>query len=310
MAEKRMPGRWAQVFIGLIFFSQLLGAVPASRAGTLTSETFFLPSGAGNPASDPYMDMVVATSPLTTWGRKGAIGLQGAQSIFPSANAYVNSPASIVTFKFNIGAAVDSLNATYGAGNWTIASPKLTFQYTYYANNPILGGGAGNFETYWVANDQWAFGNGAPAGNSFSDNTYVPGTDPAYATTASDLLAWAGSEADLGSTSYNWLGPATNPNYAGWATAKTGPNQGMLTDNLAADPPLINDMTSATAAANPNVSLYLIPTIDTLGLTIFTGGGNVTPELSFDIVSAPEPGCLTLVLLGFIWTGCRPRRRA
>jgi uncharacterized protein (TIGR03382 family) len=58
---------------------------------------------------------------------------------------------------------------------------------------------------------------------------------------------------------------------------------------------LLNDITSATAGSDPNVSLYLMPTSDTLGLTIFTGGGNVTPELSFDVVSTPEPATACLV---------------
>jgi hypothetical protein len=286
----------------------VVAAVLPARAAVLTSESFFLPSGPGNPAAAPYMDMIVNTSPITTWGEKGAVGLQGPQSIYPSGSSYVNNPASTVTFKFNIGSAVDSLNATYGAGNWTIANPKLTLQYTYYANNPIFGGGAGSFETYWVANDTWAFGNGAPSGNPYSSNTYVPGTDPAYATDSASLLSWAGHAADLGSTTYNWLSPTANPHYTSWSTDKTGPNQGLLTDNLAANPQLIADVTSAGTASNPNVSLYLIPNTSMLGLTIFTGGGNVTPQLSFDVVSVPEPATCFALSLGAMLAF--PRRRA
>ena len=137
----------------------------------------------------------------------------------------MNEPASTVAFKFNIGAIVDTLNSTYGAGNWTASSPALTMQYTYYANNSIFGGGAGSFETYYVANNNWAFGNGAAAGNSYGSFTYVAGTDAVYATSPATLLTWSGSQADLGSTTYNWLSPSNNPNYAGWSTAKTGPNQ-------------------------------------------------------------------------------------
>jgi hypothetical protein len=287
-----------------------------AQGAVLTTESFFLPSGPGNAASAPYQDMVVNAPavpannpPLTTWGEKGAVGLQGSQSVFsPSTGVYVNTPASTVQFKFNVGSVVNSLNATYGAGNWTIAAPTLTMQYTYYANNPIFGGGAGSFETYWVANDSWAFGDGAASGNAYSDNDYVPGTDPAYATTAASLLSWAGSEADLGSTTYNWLSPANNPNFTSWSTDKTGPNEGMLTDNLIADPLLVNDITSATAASNPNVSFYLIPNSSTLGLAIFTGGGNVTPELSFQVVSVPEPASALTLALGGACALLRRRR--
>jgi autotransporter-associated beta strand protein len=262
---------------------------PTVRAQQLlTTESFSLPSGPNNTDSDFYQEMIVGTSPVTVWAESGADGLQGAQSIHPSGSGFVNTPASTLAFKFNVGAIVDSLNATYGAGHWTIAQPTLSFQYTYYANNAIFGGGAGSFETYWVANDSWSFGNGAPATQEpYADNLYdaVPGTDAAYAANKTDLASWAGSLADLGSTNYNWLGPSDNPNYFAWKTAKSGPNQGMLTTNLSADPLLINDVTSATAGSNPNVSLYLIPNSPTLGLTIFTGGGDVTPTFSFNVFS-------------------------
>jgi hypothetical protein len=280
-----------QLFGMLLAAIGAVAAVPA-RATLLTTESFSLPSGPGNPASAPYQDMLVNTTPITSWGEKGAVGLQGSQAVFPSGSGYVNTPASTVAFKFNIGATVDALNATYGAGNWTIANPKLSFQYTYYANNNIFGGGAGSFETYWVANDTWAYGNGGASGNAYGSSNYVPGTDPTYATNAALLAAWAGRDADLGSTQYNWLSPTSNPNYTSWSTAKTGPNQGVITDTLAADPLLVNDITSASAASDPNVSLYLMPTSDTLGLTIFTGGGSSTPTLSFDVSSVPEPATL------------------
>lgn len=284
-------------FLSTVAFVALSAAAAlTARATLLTTESFSLPYGPGNPAAAPTQEMIVNTSPVTTWGEKGAVGLQGSQAINGVGGSFVNTPASTVAFKFNIGSAVDSLNATYGAGNWTIANPKLTFQYTYYANNSIFGGGAGTFEAYWVANDNWAFGNGGSSGNSYGSSKYVAGTDAVYATGAAALASWAGSEADLGSTTYNWLSPASNPNYTGWSTDKTGPNQGLLTANLAADSQMVNDMTRASAASDPNVSLYLMPTSDTLGLTIFTGGGNATPELSFDVVSTPEPATMGLVV--------------
>lgn len=293
----------------MAFAAVCAGAARPAGATLLTSEQFFLLGAARNTNSAPFEDMVVNTSPITAWGEKGAVGLQGSQALFPSGTGFVNTPASTVAFKFAIGSAVDSLNATYGAGNWTIANAKLTFQYTYYADKSIFGGGAGTFETFWVANDSWAFGNGGPGGNSFGSSKYVPGTDPAYATDAASLRAWAGQAADLGSTAYNWLSPAANPNYTGWVTDKSGPNQGLLTATLAADPLLVSDVTGASAAANSDLSLYLMPTSDTLGLTIFDGGGTSTPELSFDVVTTPEPatGCL---LLAAACPLLRRRRRA
>jgi hypothetical protein len=269
-------------------------AAPAN-ATVLTTESFSLPIGPGNSLAAPYMDEVVNTSPtLSTWGEKGAIGLQGDQSIFYNGSAYVDEPASVVAFKFNIGSTIDALNTTYGAGNWTISNPAITMQYTYYANNSVFGGGAGTFETYVVQNNSWFFSNSG-SGSAGVFNGYVAGEDPAYATTPSTLLTWSGGQADLGSTTYNWLSPTDNPNYPGWVTEKSGPNQGMLTDTLSLDPLLVSDVTSASAASNPNVSFYMIPNDDTLGLTIFTGGGNVTPAFTFDVVAVPEPASIAIL---------------
>jgi autotransporter-associated beta strand protein len=277
--------------IGSLVFLGAISTDATRASGTaLTTESFSLPDGQGNSAAAPYMDEVVNTSPsLSTWGESGAIGLQGSQSIYPNGSGgYVNNPPSTVAFKFNVGSVVDSLNATYGVGNWTISNTTLTMQYTYYANNPVFGAGAGSFETYVVQNNSWYFsnsGSGSP-GNFYG---YVAGEDPTYATSAAALPPWSGGQADLGSTTYNWLSPASNPNYQGWQTDKTGPNQGLLTDILTADPLLVNDITSASTSSNPNISFYLVPNNATLGLTIFTGGGRQTPTLTFNVVSAPKP---------------------
>jgi hypothetical protein len=181
-------------------------------------------------------------------------------------------------------------------------------QYTYYANNSIFGGGAGSFETYYVANNNWAFGNG-PSAPLYGGYTYEAGTDPAYATSAASLLSWAGSEADLGSTTYNWLSPAQDgTNYTGWITNKSGPNQGVLTDALALDPNLVEAITGATLTGNaPNISFYLIPNNSALGLTIFTGGGSETPTLNFEVDAVPEP--TSAVQVGLCVTTALLRRR-
>lgn len=286
----------------------IFAASVVAKADVLTTESFALPSGPGNSAAAQAYDEVINTSPLSTWGEKGAEGVEGSQSIYPSGSTYINNPASILALKFNIGSAIDSLNATYGKGNWSISSPTLTFQYTYYANNPVFGAGAGTFETYWVANDTWQWSNAGSAGNSLGAFNYVAGTDPAFAANATDLLTWAGSDADLGSTTYNWLSPTNNPNYTSWSTDKSGANQGMLTDNLSTAGAFVNDILDASASANPNVSLYLMPTADTLGLTIFTGGGTVTPTLSFNVITAPEPASIITLLTLLPVIGYRRRK--
>lgn len=294
-----------------IFSAALLISATAlyAGAGVLTTESIALPYGPGNSLAAPAYDEVINTSPLSTWGEKGAEGVEGSQSIYPNGSGgYVNNPASILALKFNVGSLTDSLNSTYGAGNWTISSPTLTFQYTYYANNPVFGAGAGTFETYWVANDSWQFSNAGSAGNSLGASKYVAGTDAAFAANATDLATWAGSDADLGSTTYNWLSPANNPNYSSWSTDKSLANQGMLTDNLSTASAFVTDILSASATSNPNVSLYLMPTSNTLGLCIFTGGGNVTPTLSFNVISVPEPAALATLLAALPVMAYRRRR--
>ncbi len=276
------------IVVGMMVMS---GVAVGARAGVLATESFALPVGPGLSSGAPYLDMMLnTTGGETTWGEKGAVGLQGVTSENLATN--VSPPAADVAMKFNIGATVDSLNATYGGGNWAIANAKISFQYTYYANNSIFGGGGQSFETYWVAKDDWAFGNGASAGNSFGSQEAVAGTDPVFAADGAALAAWAGgagATADLGATTYNWLSPASNPNYVGWSTDKGGANQGILTVILPSDAAMLSDMMSAGAGANPNVSFYMIPNDSTLGLTIFTGGGSSEPTLTFDVVSVPEP---------------------
>ncbi|MGD0767430.1 MAG: hypothetical protein ABSB42_04315 [Tepidisphaeraceae bacterium] len=293
--------RWAV----LAFCALASAGAPGARAALLATESLYLNVSPNNASADaPYEDEVFNTSPnLSTWSAKGAIGLEGGSSIYPSGSTYVNNPASTLALKFPVGSIADSLNQTYGAGNWTISDPTITFQYTYYANNAVFGAGAGSFETYWMANNNWSFSNGGSAGTSIGSYTYTAGTDPIYTTDPNTLATWAGgvnSIADLGSTYFDWLSPtanpllagatAANPNYTSWTTDKTGANQGLLNDNLATSPNFVNALTSASATGgNPDVSFYFIPNSSTLGICIFTGGGAVTPELSFNVVSVPEP---------------------
>ena len=83
--------------------------------------------------------------------------------------------------------------------------------------------------------------------------------------------------------------------------------QATLSYSLGLETSFVNDLTAASAGSDPDVSLYLMSTSDTLGLTIFTGAGQSLPNLSFDVVSVPEPSALALVvgglagLIGFRW---------
>ncbi len=262
------------------FIVAALFAMTAS-AQVLTTESFSINSGAGGTGGAATSCMIMSDG--TSWSG-GAVGLQGASGV---NNLGANALAANDTFKYNVGATVSSLNATYGAGNWTIANPRLTLQYTLYANNSRFNAGAGSFNIYWAANDNWTQGT----------------LNPAYATNESALATWAGSDALLATEFYNW----TTPGYTGtladlntpvWTTDKSGIHQSTVSYNLGLDSSFVSDITSATASSDPNVSLYLMSTSASLGMCIFTGGGNSLPTLTFDVVAVPEPPALALAGCG------------
>jgi hypothetical protein len=261
-------------------------AAGAALAGTafaqiLTTESFAINSGAGGSGGAQTSDMIMSDG--TSWSG-GAVGVQGASSTILGGGS---ATAANVTFKYGVGSAVSSLNSTYGAGNWTIANPKLTLQYTLYANNNRFGGGAGTFDIFWVANDNWVQGT----------------SNPIYATSAATLATWAGNDSLLGSENFSWTTPgytgtAADATTAAWVTDKSGIKQATISYDLGLDSSFVNDITSATAGSDPNVSLYLMATSSTVGMTIFTGGGLVLPTLSFDVVAAPEPSILAIAACG------------
>jgi MYXO-CTERM domain-containing protein len=270
-----------------IMLTSALAWLPVAQptmAQVLASESIAISSGAGGGGGGAQTSCMIM-SDGTSWSG-GAVGVQGASSTKMGGGS---PTAANVTFKYNVGSVADSLNSTYGAGNWTVANAKLTLQYTLYANNTRFGGGAGTFSIYWVGNDSWVQGT----------------SNPAYATSASSLGTWSTSYALLGSENYSWstasyTGTAADATTGVWVTDKSGGKQATISYGLALDSSLVNDLVSASATSDPNVSLYLMSTSSSLGLTIFTGGGSVLPTLTFDVVSAPEPSSLALGLGGLV----------
>lgn len=225
--------------------------------------------GAGASTSDMIFDRYSSDG----WGwAGGAGGVQGSQAITNTGGTTV--PANEI-FKFNVGATIDSLNATYGAGNWTIDNPTLTFASSYAVqNNSRFGRGAGSFDIYWVGNDNWAQSRGTETDRQLN---------PVYATNAAELAPWAGSQSLLGSEFFS----------------NSGTGYVNLSYSLAENLPFLNDILSASATgANQAASLYLMATSSTLGMIIFTGGqGQALPTLSFDVISAspvPVPAAVWL----------------
>lgn len=267
--KNRSYGAWLAAAIALS------GA--SAHAGVLTHQTVsILSSGGSGGAGASTSDMVYKVwNNSDGWGWAGGAGAVQGNLAVTNSGGY--SAAANETFKFNVGAIVDSLNATYGAGAWTIANPKLSFSSSYsIQNNSRFGRGAGSFDIYWVAKDSWAQTKGTTTDRQ---------ANPIYASTAADLSSWSGGQSLLGSEPFSY------------SSSKSG--YVPLSYDLSATSSLVNDVVSASASgSNSAVSLYLMGTSDTLGMIIFTGGQNQPlPSLSFDVVSVasvPEPAALSL----------------
>lgn len=263
----------------------------ASGSEVLTTLSFTTIGGGGQTGAAATTTCMIM-SDGSSWSG-GAAGVQGVAS----TNLLGSAPtAANVTFKFNLNSYIDALNATYGSGNWALGNARLTFQYTLYANNTRFGGGAGTFDIYWVANDTWVQGS----------------ANPVYATSAEQLATWSEGQARVASVGYTWSTPTytgTVDDLTSWYTDKEGNRQGDLTIPLNAES-LYNDMLVSSGDSTPQVSLYLMATSDSIGMTIFTGGTPFLPTFSFDVLAIPEPRSMALVALPLVaWMGWRRWRR-
>jgi hypothetical protein len=272
----------------------LLGAtfIGNVSAATLTHQSIsIVGSGGSGGAGSTASDMIFSSySAVDGWGWAGGAG--GVQGSLSKTNTGGNALAANEALSFNIGSIVDSLNTSYGAGNWGIANASLSFASSYSVqNNSRFGIGSGTFDIYWMGNDNWAQSKGTPSDRQLN---------PVYANNGAALQSWAGSTSLLGSETF--------------AVPTGGSGYVNLSYNLASDSSFFSDILSASASGtNKATSFYLMSTADTLGMIIFTGGqGQALPTLSFDVVSVtpvPEPESISLFLAGLGVIGAIVRRR-
>lgn len=265
----------------VLFVAAIFGSLPRASALPMS----FTTTGGGGQTGAAAGTTAMVMSNGDSWSG-GAAGVQGAAS----TNLLGANPlAANVAFKFDLGSFVSSMDVAYGVGNWTVENIRLTFQYTLYANNSRFGGGAGDFDVFWVANDSWVQGS----------------SNPVYAVDAAGLLGWAGDQSLLVRKYYSWSTSTYTGSVAdltSWTTDKTGDRQGLLTVDLGADTKLVEDIT--TTGGGAKVSIYLMAASDTIGMTVFTGGAATLPTFSFEVVSLPEPGAgwlAALAGLGFLF---------
>ena len=235
--------------------------------------------GSGTSASDMVYSQYQTNG--DGWGWAGGAGaVQGNAAINNSGGS--TSPAN-EALNFNIGSAIDALNADYPQG-WTITGSTLSFASSYAKqNNSRFGVGSGTFDIFWVANNTWSQSEGTPANR---------GTNPIYATSAASLLTWSGSQSLLGSEAFD--------------VPQGGSGYVDLSYPLAADASFQNAIYSATAVGGARkksicrcISWTLPPAPDTLGMIIFSGGqSQPLPTLTIDAVAAPEPATFALLAIG------------
>lgn len=273
MTSKTLPRfRWALL--------STLACGAAAHGALLAHESVsVLNSGGAGGAGASTTDMVFAQFGSDGWGWAGGAGAVQGTGALTNQGAGVPSPAANEALKFNVGAVVDSLNAAYGAGNYTIANPVLTFTSSYARqNNSRFGTGSGTFDIYWVGKDSWAQTTG-----TLNDKQL----NPIYASSAAALLPWSGSQSFLASETFAI--PAGGSGFVNLSYPLP------LDDSFTAD--ILGASAIGASPANPAASLYLMGTSDSLGMIIFTGGqGAALPTLSFDVVSVPEPTSAALLL--------------
>jgi len=94
-----------------------------------------LSTAGGHGSGGSTSDMVFASFGPDGWGWAGGAGaVQGGSALHHNPDGST-SPiiAANEAFKFNVGPVVDSLNAQFGAGNWTIANATLSLASSYAA---------------------------------------------------------------------------------------------------------------------------------------------------------------------------------
>lgn len=269
-----------KLYIGFYLMVALLMVMPCiAQADYLeTISVSITGTGGAGGAGTTASDMVFETYGPDGWGwAGGAGGVQGDQAI---TNTGGYSIAANEVFRFNVGSIVDGLDSNYGAGNWTVDNLSLSFNSSYnQQNNSRFGRGSGDFDIYWVANDNWAQSRGTVDDRQLN---------PIYAGDAASLLSWSGSQALLNSEYFDCSG-------TGYVHLSYSLDEASL---------FVDDILFASASSNPDLTLYLMGMSDTLGMIIFTGGqGQTLPTLTFDVVdtaAVPIPGAVWLLGSGIL----------
>jgi hypothetical protein len=234
---------------------------------TLAAAVFSLGSPAVQAASftiNPSADAFVTTGPT---GNLSGENYGGAGALSVAASGLANGEFQSV-MQFSTSAAFNSFNTQFGVGQWTIQS--VTLQLTATPNNNAIFNttAAGQFNVTIMLNNSWTEGTGTPA---------MPTTDGiTYNTLRSTYIG--SSDQAAGTFSFNG------------ASSGSAPYSLTLGSALLGDIYNGNNVSTLLSAADSGVSMLV---------NSRSGGSSSShPELIINVI--PEPGSLTLVLLGLI----------
>jgi hypothetical protein len=214
--------------------------------------------------NNPVADAFVTTGPTANLSGEN-YGGAGALSV--AASGLANGEFQSV-MQFSTSAAFNSFNTQFGVGQWTIQS--VTLQLTATPNNNAIFNttAAGQFNVSLMLNNSWAEGSGTPAiptmdGITYNSlqSTYIGSSDQA-----------------AGTFSFN------------------GASSGSATYPLTLGSGLISDIDNGD-----NLSLRLSAADSVVSMLVNSRSGGSSsshPELIINVI--PEPGSLTLVLLGLV----------
>jgi hypothetical protein len=243
-------------------------------AALAASLTILTPAGAQTTwTANPQADAFVTTGPtnnLTTsnYGAAGAEGISGA-SATRTGTGFRGLFDTVM--RFDLSGAKTALDATYGAGLWTVQSITLRLTTTSTNNTIFNNNSTGQFSLVWMQDDTWTEGTGTPMAPTADGITYA--TLPGYLGASDQAAGTFTFNATTSGTD------GTNTTYT--LTLGSGLRDDVLNGNLASFEFL---------AASDSVS-YL-----------FNSGGFTTasrrPLLTITASAVPEPASWLLLTLG------------
>ncbi|MBK8915836.1 MAG: hypothetical protein IPM64_14800 [Phycisphaerales bacterium] len=207
------------------------------------------------PTADSFCRQSATTR---SYGAAGALCVAGTNSVNGSGSARGRFDTMI---KFPMAATKTAFDAQYGAGNWRLATAKLTLSEVDQPVNTIFPRGVGEFDVIWFSNDNWTEGPGTP-------NSVVTGTGT--------QITWSYLSAISPGAVQQPLGRFQNMGVFDLQTFTLTPSAGLAAD----------------VEAGTVVSLRFSPVTSTLGFTFHSRNyGNPDQHPQLALTAAPRlPG--------------------